>query len=274
VPWHRAQRQTVMAARGVPLSAAALTSATLDAAATDEAKPPSETLILPAFQRRLLQVASPAGPAADDGAGRMAGAMRRLMVTPWFAAATGFVVAAGLWIYSPHAELKLPAVSNGGVPCRAGDCAIAGANGNAATNGAGGQAVTPSVKSAGKLAAGSVGRRLKFGYRVLWQGQGRFGLLISVSGRRVPRSWHMAFALPGDTISAVEGATWSAWSSDGGLVSWPAANAWQLAGPQDNGYQHDATTSVGPGDSFVVVGSGAQLVPTSCSFNGKTCKFS
>jgi hypothetical protein len=236
-----------------------------------EAAEPSSTLILPAFQRRLLQVASPAGPVADDGSGRVAGAMRRLIVTPWFAAATGFVVAAGLWIYSPHAEFKLPAIAGGGVPCHGAGCTAG--PGHTVPNSTSLMPITAG-KSAGKIAR-SAPSRLKFGYKVLWQSQGRFGLLISVSGRRIPQTWRLAFALRGDTIVAVYGARWRAAGSDGGTVTWPlAASSRPGAGPQDVTNQRDGVISQGPGDSFIVVATGPRLVPAGCAFNnGLTCSF-
>src|SRR5271169_558810 len=39
---------------------------------------------------------------------RVRRAVRGLLMTPWFAASTGFVIAAGLWVYSPHASIRFP----------------------------------------------------------------------------------------------------------------------------------------------------------------------
>lgn len=225
----------------------------------------SPTLPLPAFRRHLLQVAAPAGPAALGGASPLGRATRRLMVTPWFAVATGFVVAAGLWIYSPHAELKFPNAIVGRVPCQSQDCGIAGSTNRGLPATAGLLPPgTPAVKSAGKLPTVRVARGLKFGYRVLWQSQGKFGMLITVSGRRIPHTWRMTFAMPGDQIIAVEGAAWHPSGSSGGTVSWPAPNAtWQSSGGSSD-----------QGGSFLVFAAGPLAAPTTCSFNGASCRFS
>jgi hypothetical protein len=242
-----------------------------------EAAEASATLPLPALRRHLLQVASPAGPAALGGATPLARATRRLIVTPWFAAATGIVVAAGLWIYSPHAELTFPNGAVGAVPCKTPDCGIGSQNGRGTPASAGMLPLTQSVKRAGGSSAGrAAARRLKFGYRVLWQSQGQFSMLITVSGKRIPRSWRLAFAMPGDDITDVLGAGWQRSGSYGVTVIWPPADSsWQSSGQTGaGGDQYGAGTSGEPGARFVVVGSGAPVAPTGCSFNGVSCKFS
>src|SRR6202035_1092864 len=50
------------------------------------------------------------------------GATRSLFVTPWFAAATGFVIAAGLWVYSPHTVLRFPNSEPGVSVCQSTGC--------------------------------------------------------------------------------------------------------------------------------------------------------
>src|SRR5260370_20317743 len=52
---------------------------------------------------------------------RVYSAVRGLLVTPWFAASTGFVVAAGMWLYSPHARINFPPAI-GKVHCQSRDC--------------------------------------------------------------------------------------------------------------------------------------------------------
>jgi hypothetical protein len=215
---------------------------------------------LPAIRRRLLRVASPAGPTALGGANPAARAVRRLMVTPWFAVATGFVVAAGLWIYSPHAELRFPNGAGGEVPCKKpADCQISSTQNHRVPASAATMPITSAVKSAGRIPA----RRPRHViYRVFWQSQGRFAMLISLSGKHVPRTWRLALALPGDDIIGVDGASWKPAGSDEGTVSWPAKNGQNSTGPW-----------VKAGTSFVVVAAGAPVTPIDCSFNGASCKF-
>jgi hypothetical protein len=229
---------------------------------------------MPAFQRRLLQAAAPAGPTSVGGASPAARAVRRTLITPWFAVATGFVVAAGLWIYSPHAELRFPNGAGGEVPCKkAADCPIAPTPNAGVPAANATQPITgTAVKSAGKI---STRRPRRVTYRVLWQSQGKTAILISLPGRHVPHAWRLSFTLPGDVIIGVEGASWRPSSSHGGTVSWPAPEApWQTLGPGGGSDQSGHAPWDTAGVGFVVVATGATGTPQACSFNGAKCNFS
>jgi hypothetical protein len=213
----------------------------------------------------------------------MAAAVRGLLVTPWFAAATGFVVAAGMWIYSPHAELKFPPSAVGVVPCEAHGCGVdAGQDGGALATTTR-QHIGKSGKSTGKAAAqtdgggGTAVSRLAFGYAVLWQRDGKFGVLITVTGKHIPGAWKLTFAMPGDQISDVMGAAWHPAGADGGTaseLSGPAPGQWQ--GQLGSGDHSDpgVVSRHRRGFSFLVLGQGTPVVPTGCSFNGTSCAFS
>jgi hypothetical protein len=237
----------------------------LEPAVPEEAEDASPTLRLPAFRRR--------------GPGLMTHAARGLPVTPWFAAATGFVVAAGLWIYSPHADLQFPPSAVGRVPCAARGCGVTTGQGHGALATTKGQKIAPPKATRMSVAqsnldGGTAAAHLKFGYRVLWQSQGKFGVLFTLSGKHVPRAWKLTFALPGDEIIEVTGAAWHPSGSYGGTASWPAAGSpWQPAGPEA-GSGDQTNVSLQPGISFLVVGAGTPVVPTSCSFNRASCTFS
>jgi hypothetical protein len=203
----------------------------------------------------------------------MARAMRRMLITPWFAVATGFVVAAGMWIYSPHAELRFPNGLGGEVHCKkAADCHVTAPKNAGMPAAAATQQITPAVTSAGKMNAHHP-RRLT--YRVLWQSQGKTAILISFAGRRVPQTWQLTFALPDDVIIGVEGASWRPSGSDRGTVSWPAPEApWQTLGPGDGADQTAYAPWDKAGAGFVILATGATGRPIDCSFNGAACKFS
>jgi hypothetical protein len=259
----------------LPLVAVSQTAVpqTEDAVAGTKPEEASATLQMPAFQRRLLQAASPAGPTADGSASPAARAVRRLMVTPWFALATGFVVAAGLWVYSPHAELRFPIGAGGEVRCKTpSDCGISstqnhGLPASAATSPIGGPAAT----SAGKL---RIARR-HLTYRVLWQYQGKFAMLVSLSGRRVPHTWRLDFAMPGDQIIRVDGAAWQPSGGSKITVTWPVADAQsQYTAGSGSGDQRGIAPWAKAGSSFVVVAAGVPTTPEYCSFNGARCTFS
>jgi len=227
------------------------------------------TLRLPALRRR--------------GPGLMAHAMRGLVVTPWFAAATGLVVAAGLWVYWPHAELRFPPSAAGGVPCQSQGCGITAGKGSGALATTKGQQIAP-PKSTRMSAAqpyldgGTAVAGLTFGYRVIWRSQSEFGVLISVTGKDVAHTWKLRFAMKGDKISEIMGAAWHQYGTAGGTASGPAGVApgeWQ--GPAQGG-NSDSATSYGndapDGISFLVVAAGTPVAPTACFFNGARCEFS
>jgi hypothetical protein len=199
-------------------------------------------------------------------------AARSLLVTPWFAAGAGIVLAAGLWIYSPHTELKFPAtaINPAEVPCAPPGCGPG-----------------PGSHAGGHLAASKPGVRmrhrqsdaandqnlaasdLKFRFTKLWQRSGMFGAIVSVSGPNLPSSWRLAFALPGAKIRHVIGALWlpaadgsggTAYSQGAGMPNGQTASAGsQAAGPDTI--------------SFLVFGTGAPGAPAGCVFNHASCTF-
>jgi hypothetical protein len=208
----------------------------------------------------------------------MAHAARGLPATPWFAAATGFVVAAGLWIYSPHAELQFPPSAVGTVPCAAHGCGVIAGTGGGALATTKGEKITPPKSTRMSVAqpnldGGNPAAGLTFGYRVLWQSQGKFEMLFTLSGKHVPRTWKLSFALPGDEIIDVSGAAWHPSGSYGGTASWPVPGSpWPPAAPgPTSGDQIDGRP---PGRGFLVVAAGAPVAPTGCSFDRVSCTFS
>ena len=222
----------------------------------------------------------------------VSGAARSLLVTPWFAAGTGFVIATALWVYSPHEELKFPdsapyslCQSKGCVNVSPGDGAGSLANSlpgerinGPQTNT--GQAARPDVVT-GSAAAG-----LKFRFKILWQQGLHFYAVITVSGHSVPSSWRLSFAIPGVRIDYITGVTWQpARSGNGGTAS---AENWQYgvngngaaggqnganangAGENENGSRDHGNLPV---ITFAIAGTGSAGLPTSCRFDGATCRF-
>ena len=202
-------------------------------------------------------------PAPSRGGGRTRPAVRRLLMTPWFAASTGFVIAAGMSLYSPHASITFPSAI-GTIHCRWQGC------------------VTPGGKSSGSLASSAPGQRLRtrhegggsgrsgganegtarlrFTFMVLWHGHDWFGAKISISGSRSLGDWQLAFRLPGTQIQDVFGAEWlQSASGDGGTAS---------PFHVDSGGAADHVPV-----SFRIFGTGSLSRPTSCTFDGATCTF-
>jgi hypothetical protein len=200
-------------------------------------------------------------------------AARSLLVTPWFAAGGGIVLAAGLWIYSPHTELKFPAsaVNPAEVPCAPPGCGPGPgghANGQPAASKRG-------MRMPHRHAAAAGGQNLavsdlRFRFTILWQRSGMFGAFVSVSGPNLPSSWRLTFQLPGARIGHVIGALWqpAAGGSGGTAYSGTAGTPNGQAVPS-NGQQ-----SAKPGTiTFLVLGTGSPGTPTGCMFNRASCTF-
>ncbi len=214
------------------------------------------------------------------------GAARSLLVTPWFAAASGFVIAASLWIYSPHAHLQFP--NNGNAiqlqHCHS-SCSPAGSQkGSGSLAGKGGR-----LKLAGKSGAARSGpgahdpgrtavSGLTFSYYVLPSEHGKFTISISVSGKSAIKDWQLAFVLRGDRIRWVAGANWQRTSRDSGTASGDVqAGQWPGDGLGQGDGQGQGGTSGGDhhqyGFTFLVSGKGSAVGPTSCVYNGRSCTF-
>jgi hypothetical protein len=218
----------------------------------------------------------------------MRGAARSLLVNPWFAAGTGFVIATGLWIYSPHTELRFPDSAPGYSLCQSKGCVSdspgGDGGGHLTASGAGKQQITGSQARTGRMAKTDVATSpavagLKFRFTILWQQGEDFDAYITVSGHPVPGSWRLSFAIPGVRIDYVVGVSWRpARSRDGGTAS---ALTFQYGNGGDGGGSGSGGTggtAVGGHDglpviSFSVTGAGAVGTPTSCTFDGSTCRF-
>jgi hypothetical protein len=273
---------------------AALAATGPDEADTAEQQPISRQprrLIRSFRRRRPSSVLPPAAPTAGPRVVR--GAARSLLVTPWFAAGTGFVIATGLWIYSPHTELRFPDSAPGVSVCSSKGCEneSPGDGGGSLATGAPGQRITGQHAKTKKTAKSDVVTTpkptagLKFRFTILWRQGSHFAADITVSGHSVPSSWQLSFAIPGVEIDYVTGVSWQPVSSkDGGTAS---AAAWQSSsqngtagtgdGGSGNGGEAVPNISEGHGDipviNFSVTGTGSVSLPSTCSFDGSTCKF-
>jgi hypothetical protein len=257
---------------------------------------------LPRAGAQLTAAPAPTGPAPGPPAGRrlpgritvFRGAARSLFVTPWFAAATGFVIAAGLWVSSPHTVLRFPNSEPGVSLCKSAGCVQ-----DPDPEGGSLAVVSPGVKinddskatarhatKADADHANNAAHGLTFKFTVLWQRQNGFGAEITVSGHKVPSSWRLSFELPGAQIANVAGVTWHANVAGGGGIA--SAPSWRTGGdPGDGGYGSDgggdglqggpgagrARPDAGPVISFLITASGPQTRPAHCVFDHAACSF-
>lgn len=230
--------------------------------------------------------------AASAAASRPPGVARGLLMTPWFAAASGFVIAASLWIHSSHPQLAFPIVTGSAPPCIPDGCSP-----HADQQGAGsltinsGQPIPPqhkpatAAKKATRDQTPTAASGLTFGYVERPVADGNFWLTVTVTGKRPIKDWHLAFVLANDQIQYVFGADWKGQGTDQVVASpltgdpgqqgggrWHAGGGLSDQGAGQGGYHHGGALDQ-PGVTFTVIASGKPAAPTQCSFNGTSCTF-
>jgi hypothetical protein len=190
------------------------------------------------------------------------------MTTPWFAAASGFVIAASLWIYSPHAHLQFNSPGNAiqTQPCPD-SCAGGGSH-----RGHGSLASSGKHRLADRRSGPAVSG-LTFSYVPLVSQDGKFTIRISVTGKRAIKDWTLAFVLPGDRIRWVQGASWHRRGPDRGTASGAADQAGDWRGDGQDGHGQFGGNHQQYGFTFVVSGAGRHVAPTSCQYDGQACTF-
>jgi hypothetical protein len=232
------------------------------------------------------------GAGSGPGQGLVRETARGLLVTPWFAAGTGFVIAAGMWIYAPHASLLISSKPFESA-CKVLGC---GPEGGGSGLGHGSQPGGTSGKSTSGTSTGGqslAASGLAFSYHVLWHEQGKFGALIMITGRHAIEHWRLSFEMPGTQISAVDGGSWQPEARGAGAIV--SGYGWQDAyvgrhsadGPGGGFDQRDAGPGMSSNDPFggggprgrqhelriLVQGQGSPSWPVNCSYNGASCTF-
>ena len=201
------------------------------------------------------------------------GAARGLLVTPWFAAAAGFVIAAGMWIISPHTDLidANPAINSvtGGPQ---------GGNTRHLTGSGDGTVQQPSKQTRSGHSLRGTGARGRHGkpvpvtvyyHGIVWH-DGGFFLVISLPESLRGTHWKLEFRLPGDQDIKVVDASWRAAGPDGGTARElvPDPGHWENY-RHLNGYPGWRPP---PGVDFFAYGTGTDVKPTGCTLNGKDCR--
>jgi hypothetical protein len=231
---------------------------------------------------------SPGGTRRARSAGHKLGpAIRRLMVTPTFAAGLGVLVAAGLAANMPRTVLHFSSPVPG-IQCSAGVCATEEPNTGTLASARPGVHISPSAPSTpGSTPGGRADRRaggaawpgghatrVTITYQLTHEWQGGFMDVISISGVDARRSrWSLALGYPGARVTNVQGAQWQATSPDAGVAEgYAEPDPGDPGGQAGDGGQHGA-----PGGSsrvqFTVVLDGAPMAPAGCDFDGSPCTF-
>jgi hypothetical protein len=209
----------------------------------------------------------------------LSGAVRGLLVSPWFAAGAGVVVAAGAFIYAPHAELEF-GNAIGVTQCTVAQChptTEQGAPPLPAGTGAGPVATSPAIAPA------AVTDGLTFRYAVNWHTHGMFQMVLTVTGKKAIGNWRLAFVIPAATDVRVLGAEWQPSGTDGGTASGtsivasyePAAGRGTSAPgeptPED---ELDSAGSQPDAVYLIVDADGTPAAPERCGYDGAACQFS
>jgi hypothetical protein len=217
----------------------------------------------------------------------LTGAVRGLIVSPWFAAGAGFVIAAGAFIYAPHARLDF------GAAIGTSQCPLAGCHQQIEQGappmiaGTGDGPVTASPSStphSGRSTLAASATAPTFTYIVNWHAHGMFQMVLTVTSRHAIGNWQLAFVIPGATRVSVTNATWHRSGTDGGTASGTGGGgADSYAGSRDDpsfgpspSAGPEAGRSGGRADqlSLVINGYGAPAAPSDSFYNGVACHFS
>ncbi len=191
-----------------------------------------------------------------------------LMVTPQFAAGAGIVIAAMLAVDAPHAALTYgpnPLVRK----CAAAACSTPSPAPGLATAQPSIKFQAPRPRVGASAAAATTPAAVPparpsrpqavIEYRTIRTFGTGFIAMITIRSDGKPGAWSLMLTFADAEVQHVLGADWQPDSSgDGGVAT---AQPWPWPGPK-------------PGTSRVVIfASGRSSTPTSCSFDGGSCRF-
>ena len=194
--------------------------------------------------------------------------VRSLLLTPWFAAGAGIVIAAAVAVGSPAALTYSQA--GPGVHCSVGSCAgpapqrpeVATASPGVALKVGGHRRGAASASSAPPRAATSGGGAgYQLGYQVIGHRRRGFIAIITMPGDLRPGTWSLAFVFPSARVERVWGALWQpSGDGNGGTALGPVQ--WAGRPPGAAGARQ-----------LLVLARGASKTPSTCTLDGVSCSF-
>jgi hypothetical protein len=187
---------------------------------------------------------------------------RSLMMTPWFAAGAGIVIAAAMAVDSQAALTYAP--GDPGLRCQVSGCAspAPGHPPGLATAHPGVALKTTAPQPAGTEAASSGPRPgaeagYQLGYQVIRRWHSGFIAMITMPGDLKRGTWSLQFGFPSARIDRVSGALWQPWrNGDGGTARGP----WQWRGGGD-------------ARQLTVSATGKPTDPSRCSLDRMRCGY-
>jgi hypothetical protein len=208
--------------------------------------------------------------------------MRGLLVTPWFAAGAGFVIAAALALHSPSTVLTYRPNTE---PCDGCQHAPSG-RGSLATAAPGQQIRTvapakPRARAAASPRDTPAAAGPEVVFRVVWRKDGEFGAIVTIPAGYAAHGWSLRLDLPGTRITQVWGAQWQlAAGGHSGLASMATRQPEpQHSSPPAGFGQHGSGSQPGwdwgtaGGSRFLVVAQGSPITPVDCLLNETACHF-
>jgi hypothetical protein len=278
MPKHRAQRQGEGSDRRVPIRDA--TTAVKTALAKNR---PGTAQVL--ASTAVDDVPTAPLPAVDEFTVRPGtrrpvprGWLSGSLVNPWFAAATGLVIAAGLYLYSPHKGITyLPNVTGPPAHCQVQGCTQDPPHQSLASRGPS-QRIRPARHSHSRsLSSGATvaaRHHILVHLAVIRHDRNGFVAEVTLRGRQKLGSWRLAFSLPGAQIHRVVGAQWQASGPHAGVATAadPFGGGWPYGGHHHgrwHGYHHLNRRVA----QFWIIGSGSTAGATGCEFDGQHCVF-
>ena len=244
IPKHRARRPDENSGRHARLNAALPAKRIAPESSPD----PGGSGTGPAAPGRRRVARAPDGVVAGTRNPTRSRRMRGLLVTPWFAAGAGFVIAAALSLNAPRTFLtyrpnNTPSTSK---------CATCVAPESVPTSKPGVQ-----IKSVNPAVIGGPGpARPAVRFHLGPERDGAFSVTFTLPADLPGNGWRLQFALPGRSITGVYGARWR---------------------PDAGGHGGTAAGYLSPADpaavSFTVSASGSPVTPAGCLLNAKPCHF-
>jgi hypothetical protein len=195
--------------------------------------------------------------------------VRSLLLTPWFAAGAGIVIAATVAVGSPAALTYSQA--GPGVHCSVGRCAgpapqrpgVATASPGVALKVSGGhqRGAAPASSGPPRAAKPGAGARYQVGYQVIGHRRHAFIAMITVPGDLKPGAWNLEFRFPSARVQLVWGALWRpSGNGSAGTALGPAQ--WAGRPPGTAGARQ-----------FLVLARGGPKAPSNCVLDGVSCSF-
>ena len=189
------------------------------------------------------------------------------MVTPWFAAGAGIVIAAALAVDSPAALTYVP--TDPGVRCP-----VSGCTGAVPGHGPGVSAATPGRPlpprsgpragvTSGPAGQGGGGPAYQVGYQVVRRWSSGFLATITLPAGMKAGPWSLQLAFPSAHVDRIWGAQWHpSGNGDAGTATGP----WPGRGPGRGAGQP-------AGGQVKISATGTATTPSACRLDGVSCRF-